>query len=289
MSQRPSRRRIETRFVALACGFGMAFAAAPARAEPTHDGELHVKYSISFLGLDLARANFIAKFEHGLYAARVGYKTTGIVKIFAAASGDISSTGSVEGGRIAPAEFHQATRENSKDAKVDMTIVQGTVKSNVAMPEARPDPDRVPVKDENRRNVVDPLSAILIALGKQKDKDKDKDVLATACDRTIPVFDGWSRFDITLGAATIKTINTAAYKGKAVTCAVRWVPVAGHIPTRAGTKFMMENKNLEVTLAPIGDTGFLAPLHIGVQTLHGHIDVDATAFSLADKGTPEAN
>jgi hypothetical protein len=272
---------------AMATAIATLCVAAPARAETSHDAELHIKYRISFLGLDLARANMIIKVENGFYAARIGYKTTGIVKVFAAANGDISATGSIDGIKLSPSEFHQATKENSKEANVDMTLANGNVKSNVAVPDARPDPDRVPVKDENRRNVFDPLSAVLVPIGKTKDKDKDP--LAGACDRSIPVFDGWSRFDIALSAANVKTVNVPGYKGKAVSCAVRWVPVAGHIPTRSGTKFMAENKNLDVTLAPIGDTGFLAPVHIGIQTLHGHIDVDAIEFKLTKEETPEAN
>ncbi len=266
----------------LACA-GQALAASP--ADPVHDNELKVKYKIAFLGFDLARANLIAKFEHGLYAARVGYKTTGLVKVFATANGDISVSGTIDANHAAPTDFHQTTRENSKDSKVDMTLAQGSVTSNVAVPEAPADPNRVPVKDENRKNVLDPLSAMLIPIGKAKDKDP----LNAACSRTIPVFDGWTRFDIVLSFKEEKTINRPDYKGKAVVCSVRWVPVAGHIPTRAGTKFMMENKNIDVTLAPIGDTGYLAPLHIGVQTLHGHVDVDALDFAVAKADAKVAN
>jgi hypothetical protein len=254
--------------------------AAPA-ADPVHDGDLKVKYKISFLGFDLARANLAAKFEHGLYAARVGYRTTGIVKVFATATGDVSATGTADLNHISPAEFHQATKENAKDSKVSMTMTQGTVTASEAVPEAPADPDRVPMKDEYRKNVLDPLSAMLIPLG------KGKDPLSAACNRTIPVFDGWTRFDIALTFKALKTISKPEYKGQAVVCAVRWVPIAGHVPTRKGTKFMMDNKDIEVTLAPIADTGFLAPLHIGVETLHGHIDVDALEFT-ATKVEPSA-
>jgi hypothetical protein len=254
--------------------------AAPV-ADPVHDSELKVKYKVSFLGFDLARANLVAKFEHGLYAARVGYRTTGIVKVFATATGDISATGAADIEHVIPAEFHQATKENAKDSIVTMTMSQGSVTANEAVPEAPSDPDRVPVKDENHRNVLDPLSAMLIPLG------KGKDPLTATCNRTIPVFDGWTRFDIVMTFKALKTINKPEYKGQAVLCAVRWVPIAGHIPTRKGTKFMMDNKDIEVMLAPIGDTGYVAPLHIGVETLHGHVDVDALEFTTT-KAEPSA-
>jgi hypothetical protein len=52
---------------------------------------------------------------------------------------------------------------------------------------------------------------------------------------------------------------------------------------------MMENKDISVALAPVGDTGYVAPLHIGVQTLHGHVDVDATDFTVTAAAPSPAN
>jgi len=275
-------RRRRSECLMLFAGLAVA-CAAPAAAADAHDSELKAKYRISFLGFDLARANLITKIEKGLYAARVGYRTTGIVKVFAAATGDISAAGTIDAAHLIPTEFHQATKENAKESSVTMALAQGSVITNDATPPAPPDPDRVPVKDEHRRNVFDPLSAMLIPLG------KGKDPLASACNRTIPVFDGWTRFDIALSFKEMKTLDKGPFKGQAAVCSVRWVPVAGHIPTRKGTKFMMDNKDIEVTLAPIGDSGYVAPLHIGIQTLHGHVDVDAIEFAVTKDASNAAN
>jgi hypothetical protein len=276
---RPKRFTAALTFVFAAVTAGIA---GPA-ADPVHDAGLEVKYRISFLGVDLARANLVAKFEHGLYAARVGYRTTGIVKVFATATGDISATGAIDASHVIPAGFNQSTKENAKDSRVIMTLSQGVVTADEAIPEAPADPNRVPVKEGDRKNVLDPLSAIIIPVGRSKDPLKD------VCNRTIPIFDGWTRFDVTLSFKALKTIDRPEYKGEAVTCAVRWVPIAGHIPERPGTKFMMENKNIEVTLAPIADTGYVVPLHIGIQTMHGHVDVDALQFTATKAEQAPAN
>ncbi|MDR3372213.1 MAG: DUF3108 domain-containing protein [Ancalomicrobiaceae bacterium] len=254
---------------------GLLMAAAP--VPPTPDGEITAKYKISFINIDMARANLAAKLEHGLYTVRVGYKTTGIVKLFATASGDVVASGSLESGKPAPSAFVQTARENSKDSKVNLAISDGAITSVEATPPLSPDPNRVPVGDAAKKNVIDPLSALLMPIAKPKEPGKD--ALAASCDRTIPIFDGWSRYDIKLSLKEVKTVDKAGFKGQAVICSVRWVPVAGHIPDRKGTKFMAENKDIDVMLAPAGTSGFLIPLHIGVQTLRGHIDVDATEFS----------
>lgn len=252
--------------------------AAPA-APPVQvpDGEITAKYKISFIGIDLARANLAAKLEHGLYTVRVGYKTTGIVKLFAAASGDVVASGSFDGAKPLPSQFTQKARENSKDSKVDLAMADGNITSAEATPPLSPDPNRIPVGDAAKKNVIDPLSALLLPIAHPKEPGKDP--LAASCDRTIPIFDGWSRFDIKLSLKEVKTVDKAGFKGQAAICAVRWVPIAGHIPDRKATKFMAENKDIDVMLAPAGASGFLVPLHIGVQTLRGHIDVDALELS----------
>ncbi len=257
---------------------GVAIAASPAPVVP--DAELKVKYKISFIGFDLARANLVSKFDHGLYATRVGYRTTGIVKAVAInAVGDLAANGALDVTHLIPASFTQASKENSKESIVNMAIAGGAIKSVNALPEPSPDPARVPVKDENKKNVLDPVSAMIVPIGKSKDG------LSGACNRSIPIFDGWTRFDVNLTFKSAQTVDRAGYKGDSVTCAIRWVPIAGHIPDRKGTKFMAENKDIEVTLAPIGDTGMAAPLHIGVQTMRGHVDIDALEFTVS-KSTP---
>lgn len=258
----------------------LATAATPIPQTP--DGEITAKYRISFVGIDLARANLAAKFQHGLYTVRVGYKTTGVVKLFAAASGDVLASGSLDAGKPSPNSFTQTAKENSKDSKVNLVISDGTITSAEATPPLSADPNRVPVDDAAKKNIIDPLSALLMPIARPKDRGQDP--LAASCDRTVPIFDGWSRFDIRLSLKEVKAVDKAGFKGQAVICAVRWVPVAGHIPDRKGTKFMADNKNIDVMLAPAGQSGFLVPLHIGVQTMRGHIDIDA--MELSAKTTP---
>ena len=54
-------------------------------------------------------------------------------------------------------------------------------------------PDRVPVKDGDKKGVVDPVSALLmpaVSAGNLID--------SANCNRTIPIFDGAARFDVVL-------------------------------------------------------------------------------------------
>ena len=73
-----------------------------------------------------------------------------------------------------------------------------------------------------------------------------------ACNRTLPIFDGGVRFDITLAFT-----GDPAGQGRRATPA-RWRSVRratsrspGHRPDRPATKFMTDNKEMEVWLAPV--------------------------------------
>ena len=73
-----------------------------------------------------------------------------------------------------------------------------------------------------------------------------------ACNREIPIFDGYTRFDINLTYVGERSAKAKGYDGPVAVCAARYVPISGHRSERPATKFMAENKDLEVWLAPIG-------------------------------------
>ena len=64
-------------------------------------------------------------------------------------------------------------------------------------------------------------------------------------------------------------------------CAVRYVPIAGHRRDRPATKFMADNKELEVWLAPVASAHVLVPFRISALTMMGVTVIEADEFSLA--------
>lgn len=126
-----------------------------------------------------------------------------------------------------------------------MGLSGGNVRSLKAIPELMPYDDRVPVTTAAKRHVVDPLSAALIPLAGKDDK-ADKDV----CDRTLPVFDGWTRYDIALSYTGTDPVEFPGYKGDAIHCSARWVPVAGHREGSRATNYMRDNKDMHVWFRP---------------------------------------
>ena len=76
-------------------------------------------------------------------------------------------------------------------------------------------------------------------------------VSPAACNRKVPIFDGYTRFDIDLTYVGERRVTAKGYDGPVAVCAARYVPISGHSRDRPATKFMADNKDLEVWLAPI--------------------------------------
>jgi hypothetical protein len=101
-----------------------------------------------------------------------------------------------------------------------------------------------------------------------------------ACNRTIPVFDGYARFDVKLAYAGQRIMKLRGYEGPVSVCAARYIPVAGHRPGTKGVVFMQNNKQLEVWLAPLEGARVELPLRISVATMVGTTVVQATNFAV---------
>ena len=71
-----------------------------------------------------------------------------------------------------------------------------------------------------------------------------------ACDRTLPLFDGGVRFNINLSFKRVQQVATPAYTGPVAVCGARYQPISGYRPDRPVNKFMIDNKDMEVWLAP---------------------------------------
>jgi hypothetical protein len=101
----------------------------------------------------------------------------------------------------------------------------------------------------------------------------------SSCNRTIPVYDGFTRFDVVLNYSGTKQVKAVGYTGPVIVCAARYVPISGHRPNRRVTEFMAENKDMEVWLAPLSTARVLVPYKISVATLVGTTVIEAKEMS----------
>ena len=67
-------------------------------------------------------------------------------------------------------------------------------------------------------------------------------------------------------------------------CKARYVPIAGHRALRPATKFMEDNKDMQVWLAPVERSRLLVPLRIAVRTMIGMSVIEASKWDLGEGG-----
>lgn len=248
--------------------FGAALAAGLVRASAE---TVQVRYRVSLIGLPLGTAEARANLDQSHYSIEAEAKLTGIAALVARSKGSATASGAIRNGRLAPADYATTSANANMTRTIRMAMNAGTVMAVKISPPFDALPGRIPVTPALRRNIVDPLSALLMTVPANEPL-----VGPAACNRRIPIFDGYTRFDITLSYVRSQMLRTRGYRGPVSVCAARYVPIAGHRPGGPATKFMAENRHLQVWLAPLSEVRVELPVRISILTLFGTTVLQAT-------------
>ncbi len=249
----------------------LSLAGAGARADM-----LHATYRVSLIGLPIGVASVNATLTPTSYAIDASAKLSGLATLISRARGASTGQGAIVDAHVVPASFATTASDSSMTRTIRMSLAANAVTGVDISPPFQERPDRVPLSDKDTRGIVDPVGAFVVPA-----PAKGPLVGPAACDRTIPVFDGYTRFDVSLSYVGQRDVSAKGYKGPVAVCAVRYVPIAGHRRDRPGTKFMADNKDLEVWLAPIDGARVLMPFRVSVRTMIGTTVIEASEFSVA--------
>ncbi len=240
---------------------------------------LHATYRVSLIGLPIGAVNLNADLTPTSYSIFGDAKVTGIAKLFVAnAHGASSGKGAILQGRVSPASFATIASSSNMTRTIRMALAGNAVIGIDISPPFQDKPDRVPLGPGDKRNVVDPVGAVILPAPASGPM-----LSPAACNRKVPIFDGYTRFDVDLTYVGERTVSAKGYDGPVAVCAARYVPISGHSRDRPATKFMAENKDLEVWLAPIASDHVLIPFRVSVRTMIGTTVIEAQEFRLDEK------
>ena len=248
---------------------GVVLATGPALATDT----VRATYAIHLIGLPLGTASMTSVLEPSSYRIDLNAKLTGVAAMVSSSKAAGAATGGFSGGHIAATSYATTSANAQATRTVRISMNAGNVKASEISPPWQELPGRIPVLESHKQNIIDPLSALLMPV-----PGSDPVVGPAACNRTLPIYDGWARFNIALSYSGKKAIQSKGYTGDVAVCSVRYIPVSGHRPDRPGTKFMTDNHDMEVWLAPVGNTRFVVPYRISVATMIGNTVIEATNF-----------
>lgn len=247
-------------------------ASGPAAAA---SGAVEIRYRLSIAGLPIGTASLDAAIRDDGYTVKAAARIGGILALLSDGRGAATASGRIGQDRPVAAGYALNSVSSDKKQTVQMALSGGTIVKLDVNPPVPFREDRVPVEDAHKHGVFDPLSALLMPVN-----GSGPTVTAQACNRTLPVFDGAQRFDVALTYDRMEPVEARnSYTGEAVVCTARYKPISGHRAKREQTRFMAENRDLEVWLAPIEGTRVLAPWRIVIGTQIGRLTIDASRFT----------
>jgi hypothetical protein len=236
---------------------------------------IKVHYGVSLIGLSIGSAILTGRVEASSYRIEASAKLTGLASILSSSKGAATAAGVITAAHTAPTSYATTSANATTTRTVRMAMNAGTVMGVDITPPFDPQMKRVPVSEADKRNIVDPLSAFVMTVPPGAAL-----VGPAACDRTLPIFDGAARFDITLAYVGTRHVQAKGYDGDVSICSARYRPISGHRVDAKAAQYMAENRNLEVWLAPLAGTRIVLPFRISVLTMIGTTVIEADEFSV---------
>lgn len=235
--------------------------------------DLKASYAITLAIFTIGKVDVVGHFTDQGYSADIKGSTTGLGRLVTDSRAELTGDGSLAGSRVVPADYSLRTAEGDFTTRVDMTMRGGTVGKVDVDPTLIDAPDRVPLTEDTLRRFLDPVGALMIVYDGPGPAD-GKDI----CNRTIPVFDGWVRYDIALSYKETTNFAGRGYSGPAIVCQAKYVPVAGHRLSRDSVQYMAQNQRLEAWIVPVKGTRLLIPVKFIIGTTVGDLAVTARDF-----------
>ena len=239
----------------------------------------HSTYSISLIGIPVGVVEIAAAFSGARYSIEAHAKITGVASLVTSWRSSLAGAGEISGARVMPASFALTESNSTMTRTIRMAVSGNTVTGiDISPPYDPPKGDMVPLSPRDKQGIVDPIGAALLPVPASAAPTSP-----AACDRTLPVFDGATRFDLALSYVGERRVKTRGYAGPVAVCAIRFAPVAGYRRDRPQIKFWAENKDMEVWLVPVAGQNLLAPYRVSIRTPYGGLVVEATEFTVGEK------
>jgi len=237
-------------------------------------GHLEARYSATLAGIPIGSGSWTIDIGDNHYIATATGTTGGLLRAFTSGQGNGSARATLTGGRVTSSIYASTITTRKKADTTRITISSGNVKDFSVDPPQDNDPERVPVTEAHQHGVLDPMTALFVRV------PGNSELLSPeACQHTMAVFDGRLRYDLQLAFKRMDRVKASkGYAGPVVVCATYFVPVAGYIPSRAAIRYLAQQRDMEVWLAPIAGTRVLVPYRMQGPTPIGQAVLEASEF-----------
>ena len=256
----------------------VAGSAAPTRAADW-PANVRALYDINFNGFNVGTFEFKSQSEDDSYSLTGSAQLTLLLGAFTWI-GETRAFGLIANHVPKPAAFAFDFKANSKIGSTKMDFADGVVADIKHAPPPVPKPGMVPLRQQHLKNVLDPLSAIMVVARASN---------PNPCDRRLQIFDGTERFDLVLsykGQMKVSEQQPSGQPAMAHVCKVKYQPIAGH-KVDTENSFMATTDAIEVALRPVPSANVLIPYQVTIPTLVGYATLVAKRVEINTPGQPQ--
>jgi len=209
-----------------------SFFAAPAGAADRGDA-LNLGYSIAFWAIPFGHTHYDGKVSEDAYSAKMHFETSGVVSLFWKSKIDATVNGRIGEHSITPVVYDSYSQDRNKPMQRVKVSFEKPVPETLAEPAYNT--TKYPVTDEQKKNAVDPMSAITAILAGVKVTDNNP------CGTGVQVFDGRRRYDVSFTYKKDEHVElpNGQFKGNAHLCQIHYNQIAGY-----KQKIVKEGKSL---------------------------------------------
>ncbi len=264
---------IMTWLISLACW------TVPAHAQLT-DATLSGTYQVKYNGLQLGKLHFNTTIRGHSYQMESSTKLAVplLSSLFNSLSwrGVTRVSGTIRNQQPRPSNYHFAFRSGKKSGTVDMQFTDNNITRIKRIPDKPLSAAFVPVQRRHLKGAMDPMSALMLISRKGRSH-------RSACNRTIPIYDGKQRFNLKLSYKRSVRVNrhqSGGYAGPVIICRVKYQPISGYKPHKKDIKFMVRNRNIEMWLMPLPNSRNYAPYRFILPLPVGTADAYLTRFNI---------
>ncbi|RDV03888.1 DUF3108 domain-containing protein [Undibacter mobilis] len=238
-------------------------------ASPPPEVRVVIQYAISMIGVPVGRITWAIDLGANDYKTTASGKASRAVSILVNGEGRVAVQGVFEADRAAPSFFSSNVVDDGETTGLQMTFESGNVKA-LRIDDPPDNAIRIPVTDEHKRNVTDPLSAMLIPATAETPP-----LSPIQCNRNLSIFDGQRRYDLVLTYKRMDKLKlNRGYNGPALVCAVVLHPIAGYRPDSMLVKYVGGRPGLEIWFMPIEGTPVILPGLLKMPTGVGTLEIE---------------
>jgi hypothetical protein len=249
--------------------FGLAFACGCILSpQGANAAQYKSEYSLSILGFSIGKSAFQTNIDNDSYSIKGSLNAAGVAKLFTSTSGTLTAKGTRSSNKLTSQSFDVRYKEGKTAKRTTMSFSQGNVAKYTNNPKIRERGDWVKLQKGHLKKVMDPMAAILVPANS----------LREVCNNTLKVFDGSMRADFQMRYVRTIPFRTKGYRGDAVTCRASFKPISGYDRKKKDVVWMRDKGSIEVSFAPVGNTGLYAPVVAKIGTRMGVATIRAKRF-----------